>query len=122
MDRAVSLDADVDASHQTCAGCGRALRLGRAFVFRLRPVQAPATLATQVNEVAKCIFCALRHWPMLRRSLVAAILVGTALTLLNQGDVLLFGRWSSDFYWKIPLTYCVPLGAATYGALINARR
>ena len=59
---------------------------------------------------------------MLRRSGMAAIFVGTVLTLLNQGDLLFSGHWSNAFYWKIPLTYCVPFLVATYGALTNSRK
>ena len=59
---------------------------------------------------------------MLRRSLVAAVVVGTVLTALNQGDNLLSGRWDAALYWKVPLTYCVPFIVATYGALTNSRQ
>ena len=58
---------------------------------------------------------------MLRRSLLTAAVVGTVLTSINQGNVLLDGEFPSDLYWKIPLTYCVPFLVATWGALINTR-
>lgn len=51
------------------------------------------------------------------RSSRAALVVGTLLTLLNQGDDLLGGRYSPALWWKIPLTYVVPFLVATYGAL-----
>ena len=70
----------------------------------------------------KCILCSLRHWPMIRKSLVASVVVGTLLTLLNQGDFLISGNWNAALYWKIPLTYCVPFLVATYGALSNVRK
>jgi hypothetical protein len=59
---------------------------------------------------------------MLKRSLIASLVVGTVLTALNQGDTLLSGQWSNALYWKIPLTYCVPFVVATYGALTNSRK
>jgi hypothetical protein len=59
---------------------------------------------------------------MLKRSLIASLVVGTVLTALNQGDILLSGQWSNALYWKIPLTYCVPFVVATYGALTNSRK
>ena len=59
---------------------------------------------------------------MLRRSAIVAVVVGTILTLLNQGDGLFSGDWNNALYWKIPLTYCVPFLVATYGALTAARR
>ena len=58
---------------------------------------------------------------MLRRSLMVAVVVGTILTLLNQGDTILAGNWKTALYWKIPLTYCVPFCVATFGALTNSR-
>ncbi|PKB64514.1 MAG: hypothetical protein BZY80_02555 [SAR202 cluster bacterium Io17-Chloro-G2] len=70
----------------------------------------------------KCISCALRHGPMVKRSCIAAAVVGTVLTLLNQGDILIAGHWNNAMFWKIPLTYCVPFLVATYGALTSSRR
>ena len=58
---------------------------------------------------------------MLRRSLVASAVVGTVLTLLNQGDAIILGQMTVALAWKIPLTYCVPFLVATYGALSNSR-
>ena len=59
-----------------------------------------------------------------RRSLVVALVVGTLLNLINQGDALLRG---APLDWlKLALTYLVPYGVATYGAvsmrLNSARR
>jgi hypothetical protein len=50
-----------------------------------------------------------------RRSLAAALVVGTILNLINQGDALFAGRaldWA-----KVALTYIVPYCVATYGAV-----
>jgi hypothetical protein len=50
-----------------------------------------------------------------RRSLAAAIVVGTILNLINQGDALFGGR---PLDWlKLGLTYIVPYCVATYGAV-----
>lgn len=49
-----------------------------------------------------------------RRSLVVAVIVGTALNAINQGDVWLASGALN--YWKIALTYLVPFCVATYGA------
>jgi hypothetical protein len=59
---------------------------------------------------------------MLRRSLTVALVVGTVLTFLNQGDTIFAGNWKTQLYWKVPLTYCVPFLVATFGALSNTRR
>ena len=50
-----------------------------------------------------------------RRSLMAAIVVGTTLNLINQGDALFGAR---PINWlKLVLTYIVPYCVATYGAV-----
>ena len=78
-------------------------------------------LKTPEGLARKCPMDALRHGPMLKRSLVVCLVVGTVLTLINQGDVLLVGDWNASFYWKIPLTYSAPFLVATAGALLNGR-
>jgi hypothetical protein len=50
-----------------------------------------------------------------RRSLYVALVVGTILNLINQGDAL-FG--AAEVNWiKIVLTYLVPYAVCTYGAV-----
>jgi hypothetical protein len=60
-----------------CDACG-AVRGATAFVFQTRD-----------GALVKCRRCALRHRPMLERSLAVAAVVGTLLLIINQGDVLL---------------------------------
>ncbi len=79
-------------------------------------------MKTPSGSIHKCFRCAIRHRPMLKRSLVAALVVGSILTSLNQGDLLFSGHWALALYWKVPLTYTVPFCVATWGALSNARR
>ncbi len=52
---------------------------------------------------------------VVRRSAVLALVVGTILNLIAQGDVLVAGGALN--WWKIGLTYCVPYCVATYGAV-----
>lgn len=54
---------------------------------------------------------------VLRRAIFVALVVGTILTLINQGDQLLAGRLN---WWKMGLTYLVPFAVSTHGA-ISAR-
>lgn len=50
-----------------------------------------------------------------RRSALVALVVGTILNLINQGDAIL---GSLDIAWaKIVLTYMVPYCVSTYGAV-----
>ena len=58
---------------------------------------------------------------MLRRSAIAALVVGTLLTAINQGPELAAGVLAPALLWKIPLTYIVPFCVATWGALSNSR-
>ena len=50
-----------------------------------------------------------------RRSLYVALIVGTVLNLINQGDALL--GMASINWLKLTLTYCVPYVVCTYGAV-----
>src|SRR5258707_15685593 len=50
-----------------------------------------------------------------RRSLYIALIVGTVLNLINQGDALL--GLASINWLKLILTYCVPYAVCTYGAV-----
>jgi len=54
-----------------------------------------------------------------RRSAVVAVIVGTILNVINQGDVMMAGAPLD--YLKLALTYAVPYGVATYGA-VSVRR
>ena len=98
-------------SARVCGRCVCVLREGRTFSFE-----------TPCGVVLKCFVCSLFHPPMVRRSLLTALVVGTILTLLNQGNIVLAGSWQGSLYWKAPLTFCVPFLVATWGALTNSRR
>jgi len=62
------------------------------------------------QEAAKLTFTG----SALRRSLSMAVVVGTALNLINQGPELLSGRW--PVLWKLALIYVVPFLVASYGS------
>ena len=92
-----------------CVGCHAPLGEGPGFRFQ------------DLGGGVKCGACARRHVPMLQRSLVIALVVGTVLTMVNQGDALLRGEWGRALLWKLPLTYFVPFVVATWSALANTR-
>jgi hypothetical protein len=52
-----------------------------------------------------------------RRSLYIALIVGTVLNLINQGDALL--GLASINWLKLILTYCVPYAVCTYGFAVS---
>lgn len=90
--------------------CGAPLGERPAFQF-----QTPA------GPVHRCFRCSLVYTPMLRRSSAVAVIVGTVLVGINQGDVLVHGLWPAPLLWKVPLTYAVPFAVATVGALLGSR-
>ena len=117
MEKALESNLQNARQFTTCDRCGHSSSKGWSFAFK-KPVPDGAP---DEGTISKCTRCALRHRPMLRRSLITAIVVGSVLTILNQGDFLFAGSWNGAMYWKIPLTYCVPFIVATYGALSNSR-
>jgi hypothetical protein len=62
-----------------------------------------------------------RHRPIVRNAFKTALIVGTVLTAINQGDVLLHGAVSLVVLAKIVLTYLVPYVVSTTGALSVSR-
>ena len=122
MDRAVESSAEAPPSRDTCDNCLRILNPGWSFGFKTKFDPATASGKDTPAQLTKCLLCTLRHWPMLKKSLAACVVVGTILTALNQGDIILAGQWNSTLWWKVPLTYTVPFMVATYGAMINNRK
>lgn len=51
------------------------------------------------------------------RSLKVGAIVGTVLTAINQGDLILSGNIMGSALWKIPLTYLVPFSVSTYASV-----
>ncbi len=54
-----------------------------------------------------------------KKAIFTALVVGTLLTAINQGDVILSGL--APPIWKVILTYCVPYGVTTWGAITVKR-
>ena len=57
------------------------------------------------------------HKPHLKRTGTIALLIGTWLTLFNQGDILLAGTCSPALALKIFLNYLTPFGVSNMGLL-----
>ncbi len=93
-----------------CSRCGIALR-GSAYDVRLRG-----------TTVSRCLRCAIMNWPTVQRSLLSSLIVGTVITAINQGTLIVQGDLSANLAWQVPLTYLVPYCVATTGAILNARR
>ena len=54
-----------------------------------------------------------------KKAIITALFVGTLLTAINHGDVILSGLVPSA--WKVVLTYCVPYCVTTWGAITGKR-
>ena len=54
---------------------------------------------------------------IVRRGLKVGLIVGTILTAINYGDLLIQGVILPAMYWKILLTYCVPYCVSTYAGV-----
>lgn len=74
------------------------------------------------GAAVRCLRCALLHRPLILRSAVICLAIGTLLTAINQGNLIVQGTFPLALAWKVPLTYAVPYGVATTGAMLNARR
>lgn len=72
---------------------------------------------TPAGSVDRCLRHGIAHPPLFKTAVLTALVVGTILTAINQGNILLDGRFPAQLYWKIPLTFCVPYSVATWSAL-----
>jgi hypothetical protein len=88
-----------------CGRCGRRMALG----FQLR------------GGDLRCWRHVISHPAVWHRSLVTALIVGTVLTAINQGNLILQHGFTREILIKMALTYCVPFCVSTSGALGAAR-
>src|SRR6266581_843946 len=89
----------LDEETKTCSRCKVGMKPRRGFIM--------------AGDL-RCLRCSLMRPSLLRRSLLTGLVVGTILTAINQGNILLHGAFPAALYWKIPLTYCVPFCVATW--------
>jgi hypothetical protein len=54
-----------------------------------------------------------------KKAVLTALVVGTLLTAINHGDLILAGM--APPLWKVGLTYCVPYCVTTWGAITGKR-
>ena len=69
----------------------------------------------------RCRRHGLLYWPILRRAIRLAAVVGTILFFINQSDVVFMGQITWLVVAKIGLTYLVPFSVSTYSALAANR-
>lgn len=100
------LSRDAPVARGSCSNCTRSLADRAIFTF---------------GGERRCTRCALRYGPMIKRSALTALVVGTVLVGINQGVILATGDFPLRLIWQIPLTYAVPFCVASWGALSNSR-
>ncbi|MGH7321456.1 MAG: nitrate/nitrite transporter NrtS, partial [Candidatus Rokuibacteriota bacterium] len=93
-----------------CSRCARPVAAGRRYRVR-----------NGEQHESRCLRCALPHAPMIRRAVSVAAVVGTILTAINQGDLLLAGQLTWGGLVKIVLTYMVPFCVSVYSVLAMNR-
>jgi hypothetical protein len=92
------------------------------------PLEAPVNDAAEITPRTAEVPSErrFRHAPLLRRAVRIALLVGTCLAIINQGDAvaaaILHGiRPGGAVLWKIPLTYAVPFLVSWYSSIAAAK-
>jgi hypothetical protein len=88
-----------------CGACGRQIAAG----FQVR------------GGDIRCWRHVVLHPAVWHRSLATALIVGSILTTINQGNLILQHGFTSEILIKMGLTYCVPFCVSTSGALGAAR-
>ena len=81
------------------------------------PAKMRFRFSAGATGVDKCLRHAVLHPPALRNAIATALVVGSVLTAINQGNVLANGHFPSELRWKIPLTYAVPYLVSTWAVL-----
>jgi hypothetical protein len=93
------------AEGERCGTCGRSIAAG----FRVR------------GGDIRCWRHVIPHPAVWHRSVGAALVIGTILTIINQGNLILQHGFTGETLLKMGLTYCVPFCTSTFGALGAAR-
>ncbi len=82
---------------------------GRAFMMSLREdIASPPSLTQMILGDGTP-----------KKAIVTALVIGTLLTAINHGDVILSGQ--APAIWKVILTYFVPYCVTTWGAITGKR-
>ena len=61
-----------------------------------------------------------KSWPVVRKALIAAVVVGSILILLNQGDLIFSGQFSGRLLLKTLITPIIPFCVTLLGAVLNS--
>lgn len=108
-------------SHSATTNPEPIVRIGGVVTVCTHPTRQHPYYFDRSAGTLLCLACAVLCRPVLRRAILIALLIGSLLTLINQGDVLLHGHFTWFTTVKIGLTYLVPFGVSTSFALAANR-
>ncbi len=108
-------------SHNVTTNPQRGVRIAGEVTVCTHPTRQHSYCFDRSAGTLLCLSCAVLYRPVLRRTILMALLIGSLLTLINQGDVLLHGHFAWFTTVKIGLTYLVPFGVSTSSALAANR-
>jgi len=80
-------------------------------------VEATNTRGSQRPFIAYCL-----EQPTLLFSIKTALIVGTPLAVINHGQAIVTGHFTSDRLLSLLLTYCVPFSVAMYSQIQGKRQ
>lgn len=80
-------------------------------------VEATNTRGSQRPFIAYCL-----ERPTLLFSIKMALIVGTLLAVINHGQAIVTGHFTSDRLLPLLLTYCVPFSVAMYSQIQGKRQ
>lgn len=72
------------------------------------------SLMSETQSLIQFAFC----WPVVRRAIVLALIVGTLLILINHGTCILKSHFSFTCAWQSALTFLVPYGVSTVSSVL----
>ncbi len=100
---------------RSCACCHRGCWFGARFRARFRLADRSGI------PVPRCLWCALRHWPVVRRGLLAATAVGLLLLAINPGPHLVQTGLPHPIVERSLTTFVICYGVSIFSALAAAR-
>lgn len=59
------------------------------------------------------------RWPVMKRALLTALVVGNVIGAINHGDKILAGVMEQGDWIKVALTFLAPYSVATYSAVMT---
>lgn len=102
-----------DISVRLASGLPRSGALGRGVVLFRCNLKLGIWRVSSQESILKIAF----SWPVVRRALTYALIVGFVLTMINHGDCLMAGHFDLGCGVQTVLTSCVPYVVSTLSSV-----